>query len=540
MGNTNTKQLNTEKSKLEDLIDNIASNFITKQNFKDMENLSNEEYCNKLVLLTSKVLQKLLKKSDIDYLEQKTRYGVEINKMNKDVIFDMNIKELKENMITNKVNKRRVCIGIAKYYVQVAQLFSAIVSTLNPEYIFVDKNGVKKKTTLFNKHLIPKNSSISVERVNLCNDRVNALHNDKINNTVINNNEVILTPNVCSLNLNKRSLTDEIGIPELEKLYYDKYNYNTGSFDGMSEKMKKIYNDDLNFLYKAFTGKDIPKVNNETSIKKFSQIPLKAYHTSKNCSENGMYKKKIKISLKNNLFIKYSDNIKDILTVTKINQDKLINILNTLFIVKGDDIKLNKNIDSVKLQNLINESREIIKNLYIECENKFTNGIKILDSIIEKQILDTTREQVSNLSKLKLTNEYNMGESKKDIIDKEIIVEEKIKKERELNELKREREREREREEKLKKEKELNELMREREKEEKLKKEKELNELMREREKEEKLKKEKELNELIREREEKLKKEKELNELIREREEKLKKEKELNELMRKKEEEEKL
>ena len=409
MGNiiTNTKKFdntkNIDKSKLEKLIDNIATNFIIKQNFKDMKNLSNEDYCNKLVLLTSNVLEKLLKKSDIDYLEQKTRYGIEVNKMNKDTIYDININELKKNMITNKVNKRRICIGIAKYYIQVAQLFSAIVSTLNPEYIYVDKNGIKKKTKLYNKHLIPKDSSISVQRVNLCSDRINALSKNKI----LENNEILLTPNICNINLNKRTFTDEIGIPELEKLYYDKYNYNTGNFDGMTEKMKNIYNNDLIFFYKVFTGKDIPKVDNVISIKKFSQIPLKSYHNSKSCSEKGIYKKHFKINLKNKLFINYSDNIKELLNITKINQDKLINILNNLFIIKDNDIKLNKNVNNIKLQDLINETREIIKNLYSDCETKFLKGLKILDSIIEKQALDTTKEQIHNLTKIKLTNEYN-------------------------------------------------------------------------------------------------------------------------------------
>jgi hypothetical protein len=415
MGNTNTK--NIDKSKIEILIDNIATNYILTQNFKDMKNLSNEDYCNKLVLLTSNVLEKLLKKSDIDYLEQKTRYGDEVNIMNKDVIYDININELKKNMITNKVNKKRVCIGIAKYYIQVAQLFSAIVSTLNPEYIYIDKNGNKKKTNLYNKHSIPKDSSISVQRVNLCSDRINALSKNKL----LENNKILLTPHICNINLNKRRFTDEFGIPELEKLYYDKYNFNTGNFDDMTEKMKIIYNNDLIFFYNVFTGKDIPKVNNVISIKKFSQIPLRAYHNSESCSEKGIYKKHFKMDLKNKLFMNYSDNIKDILNITKINQDKLINILNNLFIIKDDDIKLNKNINNLKLQDLINETREIIKKLYSDCETKFIKGIKILDSIIEKQALDTTKEQINNLIKIRLTNENEYNNSfVKDTLDKNV------------------------------------------------------------------------------------------------------------------------
>ena len=322
MGNTNTKKLNVDKSELETIIDNIATNFIIKQNFKDMKNLSNEEYCNKLILITSKVFDKFLKKTDTEYLEQKTRYGIEINKLNKDTFYGINIKELKDKMITNKVNKKRICIGIARYYVKIAQLFSAIVSTLNPEYIYYDENGVKRRIGINKKHLIPKNSSISVQRINLCSNRLNALQ-DRKQDLNATQDKTVIRHNVCGINLNKRSLIDEIGIPDLEKLYYDSYDLNTGKFNKMTEEMRKKYNDDLELFYKAFAGEDIPRVNNELTIKKFSHIPLKSYHTDKKCSENGLYKKQLPIHLKNSLFIQYSDNIKDILNITEINQKKI-------------------------------------------------------------------------------------------------------------------------------------------------------------------------------------------------------------------------
>ena len=43
----------------------------------------------------------------------------------------------------------------------------------------------------------------------------------------------------------EKTLFDEPGIPELEKLYYDVFNYETGKFYKMSEQSKEQYNKDL-------------------------------------------------------------------------------------------------------------------------------------------------------------------------------------------------------------------------------------------------------------------------------------------------------
>ena len=51
-----------------------------------------------------------------------------------------------------------------------------------------------------------------------------------------------------------KNLMNEVGIPELESLYLDRYDYNTGKFIGMTEKSKQNYINDMKKFYKAFTG----------------------------------------------------------------------------------------------------------------------------------------------------------------------------------------------------------------------------------------------------------------------------------------------
>ena len=71
----------TENMKMENVIDYIATKYITQSDFNELQNLHKSEYCNKLVILTSSVIKQFLNDIDIEYLDQRTRNGLEINKM---------------------------------------------------------------------------------------------------------------------------------------------------------------------------------------------------------------------------------------------------------------------------------------------------------------------------------------------------------------------------------------------------------------------------------------------------------------------------
>ena len=94
---------------------------------------------------------------------------------------------------------------------------------------------------------------------------------------------------------NEKSLFDEIGIPELEQLYYDVYNIDKHKYDGMSAESKK-YKEDLATFYKTFTGEEsLPD-----GIDKFSHIRLKSYHKDPICSNPELsWQRKKLLNLKN-------------------------------------------------------------------------------------------------------------------------------------------------------------------------------------------------------------------------------------------------
>ena len=148
MGNTSssTKSAETEFENFYDVVDYIATYYILTMDFKSLSKLSDKEYCDKLVIITSDILQRYLNEQQITYLEQRVKDGVEVNAINnekfvfitKDVLEGLDIANDTKTGIKKKIKKQRVCIGIAKFYVKIAHVFGAIVMTINPIYIYKD------------------------------------------------------------------------------------------------------------------------------------------------------------------------------------------------------------------------------------------------------------------------------------------------------------------------------------------------------------------------------------------------------------------
>ena len=114
------------------------------------------------------------------------------------------------------------------------------------------------------------------------------------------------------MNTNKdgtqKSLANEPGIQELMRLYLDdKYDYSNGTFTGMSEETEKQFRKDLKLFYTAFTGsEEMPD-----TIKKFSDIKLRDYSKKPGCQPpSSVLKGKYTLSKKDELYVKYAENIK--------------------------------------------------------------------------------------------------------------------------------------------------------------------------------------------------------------------------------------
>jgi hypothetical protein len=484
MGMGQSKPANNDKLDVANILDILATKYILTQNFQDMKKLGNPDYCNKLIILTADIIKKSMNEKEITYLSQRIEDGVPILQKKKSSVIFIKPGKTKYTMkpksstnthnpqiqyelkraqkpvsrldIQNKNEKLAMCKGIAKFYIKIAHLFSAILKTVNPIYVYGSH-----KVGILNKSRIPKGSHVSLEEVNLCNRRINSLKsvdlpNGKISAKVsnCNLNRKVTTKSIGEdildnidisygqkLILNK-NLGEEIGIPELEKLYYDIYDFTKGKFLYMSPKSKIQYQKDLKMFYTAFTGKKDFNTWNRKKDKKFKDIPLIAYHTKEPCKNDNSAWKKTYVGAKDNkLFQQFAQNIKNMLSNTKTSQFKLLEILDKIFVwsdinsdtnqIKNKNIALeskvvtiNPNLTSEKLSQIVDKARKMIVNSYINCEKDYQNALQIFEAIMGEKMLKKTIAKKEQLSKT--LNSMIVGEENPDLKN---IVEQNISKE---------------------------------------------------------------------------------------------------------------
>jgi hypothetical protein len=451
------------------ILNYIATRYILTLNFESLKNLQDPKYCDEMIILTSDILKKYFNEREIEFLQQKLEKGAEINKMSREKVIYFNKDELAGNDINSGVKKNRMCIGIAKFYIKIAHLFSAIVMTVNPVYVYKENNETVKKSLLEKKD-IPKGVEPIIEKMGICNARFQLLNigNNYLNsfNTIgqSNNPENIegsieenmddvnskdnkkLKSKYCNFNKKinnsmKENLADEPGIPELINLYYDKYDYEKGQYTGMTENTKKKFIDDLFLFYKHFTGIEdvIKKQNsdindkklndmilnefNSQGIQKFSDIKLKDYSStfqnicSSQDSNGKIMKEKMspqEITRQQELLKKYAENLKNMLKNINGEQEKLLNILNEIFsyIVDGNKKKIviNPTLNNDMLDKLVTKTREIIIGLYLQCETDYIDGLKLYQAVIENQVINTELTKLKNLDDDKKELLYNKKE----------------------------------------------------------------------------------------------------------------------------------
>ena len=207
---------------------------------------------------------------------------------------------------------------------------------------------------------------------------------------------VSLNPNICSFNCSNcpdiKTLNQEPGIPELEQLYYDKYDYDSGEFKGMTREMENVYKNDLQSFYKLFSGNNsLPE-----TINKFSDIKLKDYYNSPKCKDR-TYDEPVEGKSSNSKFYDYIENIRSMLDATNKYHNALLNILEEIFVYKIDPVSGKKDI-TIKLNLTDNILAELTKstiininNLYKSCESHYINGVKLYIDIKNKQLLKTSK-----------------------------------------------------------------------------------------------------------------------------------------------------
>lgn len=414
-----------------DIIDYIATYYILTMDFKSLSKLSDKAYCDKLVVLTSDIIDRYFTDMDVTFLEQRIKNGAEVNQLKTDKLIFINKDTLDSMDIANDVQKsirkKRVCIGIAKFYVKIAHIFAAIVMTINPVYTYKDSTGTTVKTSLLQKDTIPKGTKRTLYKLNICDNRIRALKKGSTNPS-INTDTIDIQPKICDINNDvngmEKTLADEPGMPELMRLYLDdKYDYSTGLFTGMSKETETQFRKDLKLFYTAFTGND----EMPDSIKTFSDIKLRDYNKKPGCQlPNAALKNKYTVHKKDELFIQYANNIQKMIQSASENQFKLLDVINDLFTYVNDPysgkrvIRINPTLKDDTLQKAIEKTRKYIVQLYVKCEHDYVTGVQLFEAIVESKIIETTEKQIEYLKK-EADNMINQTKDIKSVNDQQPI-----------------------------------------------------------------------------------------------------------------------
>lgn len=403
-------------------IDSFAAKYLFDPQITHSTRMGDVDYCDNLVIMTSDIISKNLSTLSIEYLAQRTEKGLVIDAMDKEKVIYLNKSELSNLDEKNKTKKRRLCIGIAKFYVKIAQLYSAILKTINPVYIYTNSNKENIVLSYKDKKKIPQGFQYRSTQINLCNSKINALLNGN-NYTEDKSKEVTIEPNICKVNLigdkEKRFMQEE-GMVEFEKLFYDVYNYDIGIFDKMSDDMKKRYQSALKAFYNAYTGskdKELPK-----EITKFSHIPLRAYHRTSGCKSDGVYKKSYKGTLNDSLFAKYALHLKDMYNKVDEKQKTLLNTLKQVFKVisnsqKQESVIINPELNYKQLEELIMNTQEKILDMYTTCENDFLKGFEIYQEIVIRNKDRQAQQAIDDLKKQEYYTTHNENNNQNNYVN---------------------------------------------------------------------------------------------------------------------------
>lgn len=447
--NTSSEQIDTK------LIDKIASEYILSMNFQDMKKMNTEAGCSKMVLIVENILKQHTTEVPLSSLQTASRglFNLAAPPSGEESIFvfpEGNEEEKKILDVSDAKKKQLICRNIAKFYVQVAHLFSAIIMTINPKYQYSEGDETKT-VSIMNKKDIPEESlagaNIILEK-NYCSERESLLSSKS---KLEDDNDISISIPYCKLNEEIIPIGESKGIKELEELFKDDYDPTTGIFT-MSKESEKQYKKMVSDFYKlmndsgtspdSFADFKLPKYNEErgcsdTALQKFiiindnesnpdtSEVDTNEGDTNEGDTNEADTSKadtsgadtiEIDTTIKeenkqppfketykgtySGLFKEFKNNINSMKQTTAKNTNAVFENLGLLFNLKSDPITLNPNINPKTIGPLIVDTREKIERLYLDCESFFQKGLDIFRNIVYQTLSQQVKEEIMSLEDL--------------------------------------------------------------------------------------------------------------------------------------------
>ena len=402
---------NKSPEDIKNILNKIFVDFIKTSNFSDFTKFHlDPKVREQITIITNEAIESNLNLKDIEYISHEL-YGdnIETSVKKTDRVIVLKNSDINKLDVSDKKHKKDLAAGIAKYYIKIYSIFAAIMVTVHPEF---NEDNKSAETNLF---------STAKNKLSLCSRRINALtNNEKDVHDLKGNITIQPKKNICEFSLQDkfksksgsqkgyiRKLSDEIGIKELQQLYFDIFDPKSGTYNDMTPGAKKKYQKAVQTFYKTYTGNsDIPS----SAIDSFDKIPLKDFHNSTNCNDDNSVEQKHKYPDKlygninsDTLFKQYADTVNDMINYTNMGLNKLLSVIDVIFKIIIDnstgekEIVVNSNITMPVLNKITDDVIEILMDLYTKCEDNFQKGVDIINSIvaIDKFNRDVTQEATS-------------------------------------------------------------------------------------------------------------------------------------------------
>jgi hypothetical protein len=351
-------------------LDLYAQRIIMKE-VKFNSSLSDSGKCEKLIIITSEVLNRLPFRL-ISYMDRRHKLFSEkyeeFNAMDRALLVNTNPEILKESKLDepNEFRKKQMCVGLARFYIQIGNLFNAIMTTMRPyNYENTRRNGPDNfydmvTFSLLEGHTMSAKDKEKYEMSNMSGFAQKHKDMKKRLASIMKFGETVqeLTPGEGICNIQRvidqtkitpltiaGSASSESKIRPsifamLEELYYDIFhqassvNPKSPQFITMSAVMReKIYKNDVRELYRIVTGKepgpdietftDVAKyVNDNEEIKKWCNQP-----------QNRNLKIQVNDTVRNDSgFAEYIQHIKETFAFTSKQRKAIVGLLDRVFV----------------------------------------------------------------------------------------------------------------------------------------------------------------------------------------------------------------
>jgi len=351
------------------MLDLYAQRIILKE-VKFNSTLSDSGKCEKLIIITSDVLNRLPFRL-ISYMDRRHKLFSEryemFNAMDRTLLVNTNPEILKESKLDepNEFRKRQMCVGLARFYVQIGNLFNAIMSTMRPynyentrrtgpdnfydilTFSLIDGQNSKDNTRYDTSNMSgftkkQRDMSRQLDRLLKVGDAVMEISPGAgICSVKREMDQVKITPMVSSGSSSSQNKIKPSIFAMLDELYFDIFhqtssvNPRSPQFIAMSEDMKNnIYKRDVKQLYRVVTGGKEPG----DEIKTFSDV---ARFINDNdeieqwCSTNQNRTAKIRVTddiRYDSTFVKYVKHIKDMMYFVTKQRRSIVALLDRVFV----------------------------------------------------------------------------------------------------------------------------------------------------------------------------------------------------------------